>query len=123
MNRIKKDEDRENRIYDEAIVDAYGPEEQSMGWYYYVDDKCSFPFKARCVQEKRISPLKLGEEVTVTGLAPEEDCESGLFALIDWMDRRFGVPLEQLEGVKVDEDTAEAIGDWHYWVARGYSWI
>ena len=31
-----------------------------------------------------------------------------------------GVPLAQLEGVGVDEETAEAIADWHYWDAQGY---
>jgi hypothetical protein len=31
-----KDEEREERITMEAVVDAYGPEEQAMGWYYYL---------------------------------------------------------------------------------------
>ena len=35
---------REDRIAFEAIVDANGPEEQAMGWYYYLDDKMTFPF-------------------------------------------------------------------------------
>jgi hypothetical protein len=30
------------------------------------------------------------------------------------------VPLSQLTAIEPDEDTAEAIGDWHYWVAQGY---
>jgi hypothetical protein len=30
------------------------------------------------------------------------------------------VPLSQLAGVNVDESTADAIEDWHYWVAQGY---
>jgi hypothetical protein len=30
----KKDQEREERISNEVIVDAYGPEEQAMGWYY-----------------------------------------------------------------------------------------
>ena len=34
MLRVERDEERENRIHDEAIVDAYGPEEQAIGWYY-----------------------------------------------------------------------------------------
>ena len=33
MTNIEKDEAREERIAFEAIVDAYGPEEQAMGWY------------------------------------------------------------------------------------------
>jgi hypothetical protein len=35
---------REDRIHNEAIADANGPEEQAMGWYYYLDDKIRFPF-------------------------------------------------------------------------------
>ena len=45
----EKDAAREERIHNEAIVDAYGPEEQAMGWYYYLDDKISFPFSALCI--------------------------------------------------------------------------
>ena len=35
MPPIERDNEREDRIHDEAIVDAYGPEEQAIGWYYY----------------------------------------------------------------------------------------
>jgi hypothetical protein len=30
------------------------------------------------------------------------------------------VPLAQLEGVVVDEQTRQVIEDWQYWVAQGY---
>jgi len=30
------------------------------------------------------------------------------------------VPLSQLSATDPDESTKEAIGDWHYWVSRGY---
>jgi hypothetical protein len=30
----KKDPIRETRIHNEAIADAYGPEERALGWYY-----------------------------------------------------------------------------------------
>jgi hypothetical protein len=30
----------------EIIVDALGPEEQAMGWYYYIEEKLQFPFSA-----------------------------------------------------------------------------
>ncbi len=39
MAEAKKNAQREHRITDEIIVDAYGPEEQAMGWYYYLEDK------------------------------------------------------------------------------------
>ena len=55
MNR--KDAAREQRISMEAVVDAYGPEERSMGWYYYLADKISFPFIAECIAvDKRTPP-------------------------------------------------------------------
>ena len=57
---IEKDVAREERIHKEAVVDAYGPEERAMGWYYYLDDKISFPFSAECVAvDKRNHYLKL----------------------------------------------------------------
>jgi hypothetical protein len=34
-SKPRQNEDREERIAMEIIVDAYGPEEQAMGWYYY----------------------------------------------------------------------------------------
>jgi len=35
----QKNTEREKRIAMEIIVDAYGPEEQAMGWYYYLDER------------------------------------------------------------------------------------
>ena len=42
MKKLKKDPVREERILNEAIVDA-GPDEQAMSWYYYLESKISFP--------------------------------------------------------------------------------
>jgi hypothetical protein len=120
MVGVKKDDAREHRIDMEVIVDAYDEQERAMGWYYYLQDKIAFPFQARCIAEKRSSPLQRGEVVEVTGMAPEEDSEHDMLVDVQWQGRRLAVPLSQLEGIDVDEATQEAIGDWHYWVARGY---
>jgi hypothetical protein len=101
-------------------VDAYGEDERVMGWYYYLDDKIRFPFEAKCIVAKAISPLRKGEIVQVQGMAPEDACSGEMMVLIRWQGRTMGVPLAQLTGVGVDESTAEAIGDWLYWVAQGY---
>ena len=71
MKRLKKDLVREARIHNEAIVDASGPEEQAMGWYYYLEDRLRFPFEARCIVAKVISPLSKGETVRVLRMATE----------------------------------------------------
>lgn len=113
MEKLEKDEEREERIAMEAIVDAYSPEEQAMGWYYYLEDKIIFPFKAQCVKERSTSPLQKDEKVEVSGMAPEDDCMCEMFMMINWMNRTLGVPLAQLEPLQTDEETEEAIADWH----------
>jgi len=120
MARVEKDDAREERIDMEVVVDAYGEEERAMGWYTYLGDKLALPFRARCIAERRSSPLQQGEVVEVTDIAPAEDCEHDMLVDVQWQGRRLAVPLSQLEGIAVDEATQEAIGDWHYWVARGY---
>jgi hypothetical protein len=44
-----------------------------------------------------------------------------MFVLIRW-DRPSGlaVPLSQLEATVADEQTTQAVEDWHYWVEQGY---
>jgi len=116
----KRDRVREERIHNEAVVDAYGPEEQAMGWYYYLESKIRFPFQAKCIVAKVVSPLLKGETVEVRRMAPEDVCASDMLVLIRWHNRNVAVPLSQLTPVDADESTAEAISDWHYWVARGY---
>ncbi len=120
MKRAAKDPIREQRIHDEAIVDAYGPEEKAMSWYYYLEGKLTFPFEARCVASRAVSPLKKGEIVEVRRMAPEAVRANDMLVRIRWQDRNLAVPLSQLIAVEADEETAEAIGDWHYWVAQGY---
>ncbi|MCU1338239.1 MAG: calcium-binding protein [Bryobacterales bacterium] len=119
MPKPKRDAIREDRIHNEAIVDTYGPHEQAMGWYHYLENKLRFPFQARCIASKVVSPLRKGETVEVRRMAPEDSCSSDMLVLIRWQSRTMAVPLSQLAGANVDDSTAEAIGDWHYWVAQG----
>lgn len=120
MANIQRDEARERRIADDIVVDAYHEGEQALGWCYYLEERLAFPFKARCTSQRRISPLMPGEMIEATGIAPEDDCMHEIFIIVRWRDRTLGVPLAQLEGVSVDDQTRQAIEDWHYWVARGY---
>jgi hypothetical protein len=78
----------------EAIVDAYNCDERAMGWYYYLHE--------------------------VLGMAPEEECESEMFVWVRQTDARIAVPLGQLQPLSKHQETQEAVGDWLYWVDRGY---
>ena len=120
MKRPKRDPVREDRIHNEAIADANGPEEQVMGWHCYLDDKIQFPFQAKCIAAKIVSPLKKGETVEVQRMAPEVACAADMLVLIRWQGRSMAVPLSQLLPIKGNKVTNEAIADWHYWVAQGY---
>jgi hypothetical protein len=120
MKKPGKDQVREDRIHNEAIADANGPEEQVMGWHCYLDDKIRFPFQARCIARRIVSPLREGETIEVLRMAPEDASSGEMLVLIRWHGRVMAVPLSQLTAIDTDETTSEGIGDWHYWVARGY---
>jgi len=77
MNKPTQQKAREERIAMEIVVDAHGPEEQAMGWYYYLQDTLQFPFTAACSSKRAISPLHVRDEVEVIGMAPEDErCQS-----------------------------------------------
>jgi hypothetical protein len=115
----RHDDDFDTRLEMEIIIDAK-PDELSIGWYSYLDDRLRFPFTARCIAERLTSPLRVGEVVKVGGMSPQDECEHEMFVNIELHERVLAVPLSQLVGVNVDDGTEQAIRDWHTWVERGY---
>jgi hypothetical protein len=75
---------------------------------------------ALVISKRRSSPVKEGETVEVVGMAPEDECEREMFVEIDWDGDTLAVPLIQLNAPEADEETQQAIADWHYWVNQGY---
>jgi hypothetical protein len=116
----EKDEIREERIIMEVVVDAYDSGERAMGWYYYLDDKISFPFTAECIAVNKRTPLALGERITVTQMSGEDYCEHDMLVDISWSGKALAIPLSQIKPLDADGETIEAIEDWHYWVQQGY---
>jgi hypothetical protein len=102
-------------------VDCYNESEQFTGWYCRLEEKLKFPFSGLCIATAPVSPLKRGEQVEVIGMLDDERHEpSEIFVRIRWTGRTMGVPLAQLEGIRLDPEAAQAIADWHYWCSRGY---
>jgi Calcium binding len=119
--RPKRDEEREERITMEIVVDAHGPEEQALSWYYYLERQLQFPFTATCIAKRAISPLRVKDEVEVTGMPGEDECERDMFVTVRWGKQGLAVPLSQLKPIRdTDEETTQAVEDWHYWVLMGY---
>ena len=79
MKTPRKNPIREDRIHNEAIVDAYG---RAMGWYYYLENQLQFPFQARCITTNIVSPLSKGEIVEVLRMAQEVSCSADMLVLI-----------------------------------------
>ncbi len=78
--------------------------------------------KRNKAREERIttSPLRTGAEIQVVGMAPEDECRHEMYVALPWEGRTLYVPLSQLKGLTADEETREAMEDWHYWVQQGY---
>ncbi|HUT91447.1 MAG TPA: dCTP deaminase [Thermoguttaceae bacterium] len=94
---------------------------QTTGWYSYFQQKLTFPFTAKCRDERAISPLATGDEVEVIQMGPEEECPREIFVSIQWQDRPLAVPLSQLEPAGcTDKQTQMAVAEWRDWVAQGY---
>ena len=105
----------------EIVVDAYDAQERAMGWYYFLHDRLQFPFTATCIRSRAISPLQVKDEVDVIDMPGEEECEHEMFVTIRWERHGLAVPLAQLKPIThTDEETKQAVGDWHYWVQMGY---
>ena len=118
--QAKENKAREKKITVEIVVDAYNQQERAIGWHCYLGDHLHFPFTAKCVNIRPISPLEKGDEVEVKGMAPESECEHEMFVEMRWEKRNLAVPLSQLQVINGDEETKEAVADWHYWTHRGY---
>jgi Calcium binding len=112
LPKSRKNSTREERIDYEIVVGAYGPEERAMGWYYYLQDKVGFPFRAKCTASRVVSPLKKGETVEVLRLAPEDACSGDMLVLIRWHDRKVAIPLSQLTAIDENESADQALADW-----------
>lgn len=113
----KLDPEREHRIDYEAIVDCYDQYERALGWYYYLKDKCTFPFTA--VYTSRRSKKK--KPIEITDMLSEEECESSIYVYGRFEDDELPISLVDIEPIaNTDEATKEAIADWHYWLQQGY---
>ena len=114
MAMTPHDDDREQRISNEIIVDAYNGSEECMGWYCYLEDNLTVPFDA----------VWNDNQVQVVGMSDEEECDREMRVDVAYTEGSlkddFSVPLAEIAPGEVDETTAEAVADWKYWVERGY---
>ncbi|MGO9201879.1 MAG: calcium-binding protein [Limisphaerales bacterium] len=58
MVKAKPDKQREQRIEQEIVVDAYDAQERAMGWFSYLEDQLRSPFLSKCIAPRAISPVR-----------------------------------------------------------------
>ena len=105
----------------EIVVDAYDAHERAMGWYCYLEGRMRFPLTAACTDRRSISPLRVKDEVEIFAMADADECSGEMLVTIRWERRGLAVPLSQLTPCpSTDDQTKQAVADWHYWVKMGY---
>jgi len=81
-------------------------------------------FLDRVGRHQSPSPLHRRDQIKLIarseGTIYHRTVTSALTGCLTFRDKRIAVPLSQLAAIHADESTAEAISDWHYWVAQGY---
>jgi hypothetical protein len=116
----KTDTEREARIQDEIIVDAYDDDEVFNGWYHYLQDTLAFPFPAY-VHMENPKQLNLSILVSVLGMADMKLCSAHSMWLqvhvkdSDWY---FYIPTSEIMEAQADAQTVQALADWKYWTKR-----
>ena len=94
-------------LIDEAMVDAYGEDEQFMGMVYALDENLNFPFQAKV----------LGEVVEVVDIDDRRsDLRRGIMAKVRKGGKEYAFPLSELEPLAPDETTAEWLEAYRYWL-------
>ncbi len=124
MASVERDETREHRIATEIIVDAEDKEDRAMGWYYYLEESLNCPFMAKWKKKSRKTATTEEKQVEVLGMAPDDECLKDMYVEVADIngneDDVYSAKLSEIEPIDVDPETAEAIADWRYWLARGY---
>ncbi|MDJ0564163.1 MAG: calcium-binding protein [Pseudanabaena sp.] len=98
----------------EIEVDVCDEAERAMGWYYYLENKITFPFLAKWKKKAKKIGLIIEKEVEVLGMASEEDRESNIYVELAYtgeQDDTFIANLSDIEAINLDPDTKEAIAD------------
>lgn len=115
----QEESEREDRIYDEAIVDAHGDEEVILSWYYYLEEQLDFPFTAT-VRVHSPDRRRQTIRVDMQAMGPMSRCGC-------WQMWALGSPSEQEDSTlyhfflsdimeaEADPERLQALADWNYW--------
>ena len=106
-------------IEGQIIVDCYDEYEMAMGWFYYLSDNMSFPFKAKVSVENSVGSLKKDDIVNVVELMNSDEEMISMYSFkatvgIEFGEHVYDISLEMIEGIDCDKETADVIEVWSY---------
>lgn len=116
---LQEEPEREDRIYDEAIVDAHGDEEIITSWYYHLEEKLDFPFTAVVRVHSPGTPRQT-IRVDMQAMAPVSRC--GYWQM--WVLGSSGEQpdstlyhffLSDIVEAEAGPERLQALADWNYW--------
>lgn len=105
MQKSKKINSKLREIIEEATVDAYGDEEQEVGFLTLLEDNLPFPFKA----------MVIGEEVEVVGVDLGNN-ERGVMAICKRGGKKYLVSVTSLEWKGKPPKEAKFIEAYKAWI-------
>lgn len=117
--------EREERIRNEIIVDAYGDEEVISSWYYYLDEMLHFPFTAM-VHTHQSALTSSASKVVMREMADMARCGywqmwvRGTLSILK--DTPLHFFLSDITEIEEDEERVMALQDWNYWCRNQLSW-
>ncbi len=112
----EKDEERDDRIHDEIIVDAYDEYEQAMSWYIHLNDNLVFPIKAKV--KLRLRGGKTEEKaVQIVEVDPKsEDSLTLRLGITEGKsDRIQYISPKEIVSINTSDENLEILNDWLYW--------
>ena len=104
----------------EIVVDAYDEDERAMGWYNYLEDKLDVPFRPGASRSGRSRRWRWATRSRWSACRRRTSASGRCSSRSAGARAKLAVPLSQLEVIEADDETRQAVEDWHYWVAMGY---
>jgi len=112
-------EEIQYKIDYEIIVDSHDEYEMSMGWYYFMEESITFPFKATAQLKKRDGSIEKKEVIIVGLSSDEESFMSNDFELEMETEQHINkISFSKLSNIKASAETLEAFTIWNYWITK-----
>lgn len=100
-------------------IDEDDQTEKMKAWSGYLEDNLEFPFKAEISEPQEGGFLKTGNRLEVTGIESFDDVY-GIIVSVIYKERKYSLPLCDLEAVDRDYENFTLVDDYSVWFANSF---